>query len=696
MRRLAPHTRILNHYGPTEATIGALTYELEDLSHGSCSLTLPLGVPLTNTQVYILDQRQQLAPVGVSGELYIGGAGLARGYLRRPDLTAQRFIPNPFSAGPGERIYRTGDLARCLPDGTIEFLGRNDHQVKVRGFRVEPGEIEAVMEAHPSVAEAIILNRESTPGETRLVAYVAVKPRPAQLNGRERHRLRNGMAVVHHGRTEADYLYEEIFEERVYMRHGIFLPPGACVFDVGANIGVFMLFVTQECPDARIYAFEPVGPIFDSLQINAGLYGLDTRLFNCGLGEREGIAEFTYYPQFSSRSGLSTYASLQDEIAVTKQFMLNRRRSETGDFAQAADELLRSMLVSDVLECRLKTISEVIREESVEHIDLLKVDVQRAEFDVLRGVKEGDWARIAQIVMEVHDDEGRENGGRVAKVVSFLEERHYQVVVEQDDSLQGTDRYNLYATRLGSEYETRTRGNGKAVERIQPALREMAKPGATLSSSDNKLSTAELRAYLGAKLPEYMLPSAFVILENLPRLPNGKIDRTALITIEPMPAQWSETFDAPRTPTEQALASIFSEVLGVGPVGLEDNFFELGGHSLLATQVMSRVRRCSGWRCRCGHCSSSRRCEGPGEVEDERDARSEVWHCHRASEVRERAELPLSFAQQRLWFLDQLEPGSAFYNIPMAVRLTGSWMSGVGAELSEVVRRHETLRTGFA
>ncbi|MBD2002952.1 MULTISPECIES: non-ribosomal peptide synthetase [Cyanophyceae] len=172
-----PECQILNHYGPTEATVGVLTYQVDKADRPD-SETVPLGRPLANTQVYVLDRHLQLVPVGVSGELYIGGAGLARGYLNREDLTALRFISNPFSDTEA-RLYKTGDLVRYLPDGNLEFLGRTDDQVKIRGFRIELGEIETLLSQDPSVRQVVILAREDQPGDRRLVAYVV--PHPGQV-----------------------------------------------------------------------------------------------------------------------------------------------------------------------------------------------------------------------------------------------------------------------------------------------------------------------------------------------------------------------------------------------------------------------------------------------------------------------------------------------------------------------------------
>lgn len=200
-----------NLYGPTEASVDVTSWQCAADHPRNC---VPIGRPIANTQIYLLDEQLRLVPVGVPGELYIAGTGLARGYLNRPALTAERFIPNPFVTGSSaavttpstsDRMYRTGDLARWLPDGSIEYLDRLDNQLKLRGFRIEPGEIEAVLEEHPAVQEAIVVLHGDIPGEKRLVAYVV--PASGALTSHETGAVAHDQ--VHEWRQVFDQAYEE-------------------------------------------------------------------------------------------------------------------------------------------------------------------------------------------------------------------------------------------------------------------------------------------------------------------------------------------------------------------------------------------------------------------------------------------------------------------------------------------------------
>ena len=377
-----------NLYGPTEAAV--------DVTYWQCAphddrRIVPIGRPIANTQIYLLDENMHLAPVGVTGELFIGGVNLARGYHHRPDLTAEKFIPNPFSERAGERLYRTGDVGRRLQSGEIEYLGRIDEQVKIRGFRIELGEIASVLREQPGVKDCVVLAREDgEAGEKRLVAYVVGEP---------------------------------------------------------------------------------------------------------GAGE---------------------------------------------------------------------------------------------------------------------------------------------------------------------------------------------------------LSRIELRVELKKRLPEYMLPWAIVMMEELPVTANGKLDRRALPAPDNERPEMKGVYVAPQTPEQEVLANIWSRILRVERVGLSDNFFELGGHSLLAMQLLSRVR-------------DAFRVELPlrslFESPTLADFAKTIEVATRADQqlittsivpVSREGELPVSFAQQRMWFLNQLEPESHLYNMHAGVRLAGALnIEALERTFSEIIKRHEVLRTSF-
>ncbi|HEV3050161.1 MAG TPA: condensation domain-containing protein, partial [Longimicrobium sp.] len=171
-RALLPHTELVNEYGPTEATVWSTAYRCPPDAAPAGAGVIPIGGPIPNARTYVVDVHGRPVPIGVAGELWVGGAGVTRGYLGRPGLTAERFVPDPFSGEAGARLYRTGDLVQWRADGAIDFLGRLDHQVKVRGFRIELGEIEAALREHERVTDCAVVAREDAPGDRRLVAYV--------------------------------------------------------------------------------------------------------------------------------------------------------------------------------------------------------------------------------------------------------------------------------------------------------------------------------------------------------------------------------------------------------------------------------------------------------------------------------------------------------------------------------------------
>jgi FkbM family methyltransferase len=381
------------------------------------------------------------------------------------------------------------------------------------------------------------------------------------------------MAVVQQNKHETDFFYQQIFVDQTNFKHGISLNEGACVFDVGANIGFFTMFVQQVWQNVRVYAFEPVPAIFETLKANTALYRdpleNNVKLFQCGLAEASKEVEFTFYPNSTSQSG--RYGDEIDEREVLRSIIANVK-PEPGNAGEQTDNYLDALVESRVngekIVCRLKTLSEIIREEGIERIDLLKIDVEKSEADVLAGIAVDDWQKIQQIVIEAHDV-----NGQLALLTQLLRDHGYRVIAEQDEYLRGSSLYNVYATRA----ETAATNNQGPYE--VPVL------------DDVILSVGDLRRHLQAKLPDYLVPAEIVLVDSLPRLPNGKVDRRALQSLDfQQPASTKEA-SAPLSPTEKQLAQIWSEVLKRDSVGSNDNFFDLGGDSILVMQIVSRAAR---------------------------------------------------------------------------------------------------------
>lgn len=255
--------------------------------------------------------------------------------------------------------------------------------------------------------------------------------------------LPNGLEIACQTTSEARYFYEDIFVKRIYVRHGIDLSDAECVFDVGANIGLFTLFALRFSPRARVYAFEPAPALFEILRHNTAGHGEAVRLFHCGVSRRSGRGTLTFY---LSSSGMSSFYGDPDEEreALRSIFENQRRQGVEGveEVLEHADDLLAERLRNKTFDVELLPLSQVIRDEGVERIDLLKIDVQKSEEDVLAGIEPADWPKIRQVVVEVHDV-----AGRVERLREVLEERGFTVVADQDVHYESSPIWNLYAAR---------------------------------------------------------------------------------------------------------------------------------------------------------------------------------------------------------------------------------------------------------
>jgi iturin family lipopeptide synthetase A len=572
LRALSPNCEIYNHYGPTETTVGALTYHVGPELPNTPSGTLPLGRPLPNTRIAIVDAAGQPVPFGDYGELCIGGGGVARGYLNRPDLTTERFISDPSSSDAGGRMYRTGDRVRFLPDGNVEFGGRFDHQVKIHGYRVELGEIEETVRDHPGIRDAVVLAPEDErSGDRQLVAYV-VPTRSRQPLWDSAYVLPDGSPVAHLNKNETDYIYNEIFVLQAYLRHGITVRDGDCIIDAGANIGLFTVFVSRLAQSLRIIAFEPNPAVYECLSANAEAWGTEVKCLPVGLSREDTSAELTFFKGLSLLSGF--YADAATEREVVKNYVLNQHGGSLNDEHSIADigSLIDDRLQATTVSARLRTLSSVIAEEGIERIDLLKINVEKSELDVLLGLSSRDWPKIRQLVIEVDQQQS------VGPITSLLEREGFEVLVEQDPLLRKTELCYVYAVRPSPR--------GRLIREQAPDISLASLPAV----QHQLLSPTILRTHLRERLPQYMIPSAFVLLEKLPLTPNGKVDRSALPAVSSANVPTARQHAGPRTETEKALLAIWIELLKVENIGVNDDFFDLGGHSLLAMQAISRVR----------------------------------------------------------------------------------------------------------
>jgi len=344
------------------------------------------------------------------------------------------------------------------------------------------------------------------------------------------------------------------------------------------------MFVNNRRKDLKLYAFEPIPQTFDTLKTNVALYGLDAKLFNLGLGSQPGAAEFTFYPRMPGLSG--RYSSETQDKEITKAIIEGYLREYGSEQERAIlsdeelNQLMEEYFQSETYICPLTTLSEVIREHRIERIDLLKVDVEKSEFDVLSGLAAEDWARIRQIVMEVDTRE------LLAQISALLEQHQYDFTVDEIVSVEqrvaGTEVhvYMLYAVRR----EQHAAGNGQAA--VPPEGETQPRAGV----SGGAVSVVRLRRYLQDKLPPYMLPSAFILLPALPLTPNGKIDFKALPEPTELAPELAAAYVAPETKGEQIIAQVWRDVLKVTQVGVNDNFFEAGGTSLRLVEVNSRLR----------------------------------------------------------------------------------------------------------
>ncbi|MFF1902981.1 amino acid adenylation domain-containing protein [Kitasatospora sp. NPDC058218] len=825
-----------NMYGPTETTIWSAVAEVGE---GPISI----GEPIANTELHVLDDRGRPAPPGVPGELHIGGAGLARGYLGRPGLTAERFVPHPFGSAPGDRLYRTGDSVRRRRDGGIEFLGRLDHQVKLRGFRIELGEIESELARRPEVGAAVVTVREDSPGDQRLVAYLVPATDdagPAQewpdqvdewrriwdtayddaADGNPPHPGGDGsdgsdgqdtpapapipaedLRGWNSSYTGAPIPAEEMREWADRTADRVLGLRPRSVLEIGCGTGLILQRVAPHCErywgtDISEVALaglrraaeapgHPLGRVELHHCAADRLDRLPERLFDVVV--LNSVAQYFPDERYLLRvveaalsrlaPGGSVFLGDIRSLPLLEAFHLSVQLSRA-EGGLPADRLLarvRRHLDEDeelVVDPRLFTALPR-RFPAIGEVRVLPKracsdnELTRFRYDVVLttgpagGQATGtpsdrtwlDWEAERLSVASLRERLATERppllavrgvpNARVRALADAVGRLGTATVAELTDHLAApagaaVDPEELWALAEGTGYQIdldwsghgpdgalalvarRVDADGEPVAGLprgaEPAAGEQGageqdagepdRPepdwGRHVNGARRRLArrlTPVLRAALAERLPAYMVPSVFVLLDALPLTPNGKTDRKALPAPDGDRRAVSPAYVAPRDAREEALCELFATVLGLPTVGVHDDFFDLGGHSLLATRLVSRIRAALGLEIQVrtlfetpSVAGLARRLGGAGAAAPA--PRPEPLPALRP-EPRP-AELPLSFAQRRLWFLDRMQGPSATYNIPMAVRLTGVLdVDALRAALADVVTRHEVLRTTY-
>jgi amino acid adenylation domain-containing protein len=789
--------KVYNLYGPTEDT----TYSTYTLTSTGQKVTI--GKPLPNTQAYVLDPEGNPQPVGVPGELFLAGEGLARGYFGRPDLTRERFVRNPF--GPaGSRMYRTGDLCRWLLDGNLEYLGRLDHQVKLRGFRIELGEIESVLDSHDSVRKSVVMAREDQPGQKQLVAYVVPKSdlqptkknesadtlnaeRLAQWAATFDEAYRNGGtgedATFNISGWNSSYDGKPIPPEqmRVWVEttaERILALKAKRVWEIGCGTGLLLFRIA---PKTEFFRGTDVSPAaIDFLQKQ--LHRREMRLANVAVDckaahEFDGVKEkfdavvvnsvIQYFPNLDYLMGVINGALEVVEgggcifIGDVRSFPLLEAFHTSIQLHQVPDSLTCAELQERIRKSIQREGELLVDPEFFATLSTKLPRISHVEIHLKRGQAHNELTRFRyDVVLHVGDNLPQElscdwlswdrdslnlaslreqlksrpdalgitriPNARISKDVAALAAlKHGPVpntVGELKDFLNrepnaGIEPEDFWGIAEELGYAAEIRPSQAAVDGTfdvvfrRPNANEIVRfPSETHAMrpldvyATNPLRSRllrdlvpDLRLWLDDKLPEYMIPTHFVLLESLPLSPNGKVDRKALPAPEQVGSEARGAYVAPRTASEEILAAIWADVLRLERVGISDDFFELGGHSLNATQVASRVRDAF-------HVEMPLRTmfESP-TIESLADAISALQRADATGQasppivtIPRDQDIPLSFAQQRLWFLDQLEPGNALYNVPRTWRIAGKLdLKALQQALNGLVQRHEILRTSY-
>ncbi|WP_186156384.1 non-ribosomal peptide synthetase [Burkholderia gladioli] len=724
VRRWAKGRRMINAYGPTEATVCA---SMQVCEPGDTDGAVPIGAPMDNVRIHLLDELGQPVPIGVAGEIHIGGIGLARGYLNLPEMTRERFVEDPFSGAAQARLYRTGDLGRWLPDGSIEYLGRNDTQVKLRGFRIEPAEVEARLRLHPQVKDAIVMAREDAPGDPRLAAYVTVTDRVELWPSVSEFYVYD--ALLYH--AMANHATRNRCYANAFARH----LPGKTVVEIGPGPHAVLSRMAIDAGARKVYAIELLERSYLAAREKVRSLDLEDRIVvlhgdatrielpepvdYCiseiigNIAGSEGSAVIIN----NARRFLKDGAHMIPERSLTKIVAVSLTEDlfdyafteTTGHYVKKIFEETGSPFDLRICVKDLPASAILSSEDAFEDLDYTRhMEPETTHAISLRFEKGGRMTGFVVWMLLFVDadntlDTLADQGSWLPVYFPAFPEG---LAVQAGDVLEGRITRSLDPNGLNPDFHLdavlrRVDGSELAIRHAMPHRTSefRASPFYARLFADGeipvqaKLSPGLLRQHLQASLPEYMVPNAFMVLDSFPLTPNGKLDRRAL----PAPDQSAlarQPYEPPQGEIEVALAAIWTKLLGVERVSRHDSFFALGGHSLLAVRLVSRVAEL-GTELPLASLFASPTLAGLAAIVTAKLTQS-AFALPPIVRVSRDGALPLSFAQQRLWFLAQFDGVSATYNMPLALRVTGkldeaAWQRA----LDTLLARHEALRSTF-
>jgi amino acid adenylation domain-containing protein len=794
---------LVNMYGITETTVH-VTYRpiyLKDVKQRLGSL---IGKPIPDLSLYILDRHCQPVPIGVVGEMYIGGAGVTRGYFNRPQLTAERMIPNPFNNSNPERLYKTGDLARFLNNGEIEYIGRNDHQVKVRGFRIELGEIEAVIKRHPEVRDALVIVRQETKEDARIEAYIVPK-----------NQILDSETLTKEQTEEWQYTFNDTYniteketnaafniigwnssydnqpipaeEMRQWLNNTLTriqaIKPQR-VLEIGCGTGMILLniadqvesywgtdfsqsaiirltnilqnrswnhinLLTREATDFSeipenyfdTVVINSVAQYFPSIeylqQVITGALRILTPGGSLFIGDNRNLSLLNYfhasvaYFQADENTDRETFktqvkriAKTENELVIDPLFFVNLIKIFP-DLTAVEIQLKAENSDNELTKYRYDVVLHKLCTSANQPIEIIWQDWQTANLQLedlkQEIIKKGTigWCNIsnARLIKDTAIYQWMlENNSE--NTIDDVKQ-----VIENIDIKKAINPADLYAIaqEIGCQvnisyspekpdyfdvcfYPTT---EGKRFAPIMPITNKISTENNNsywinpLKGRFAKSLISQLKEQMREKLPEYMRPSAFVMLDSFPMTPSGKLDRRALPTPERDLTISKQAFIPATTSTEKKLSQLWINVLGIDNIGITEDFFHLGGHSLLATKLVSRIREefnlalplraIFEYSTIAGLATEIDRLAG---ISDATNTHEDIQDIIAAVSTREN--LPLSFSQSRLWFLDLLEPNTPAYNISVAFRLDGNLnLEILHQSLQIIIQRHEVLRTTF-